>query len=108
MGVELKDKIMSNYSREVERQQSITAGIRFCVYSVLGQSPLMCHNGVVGNMAKFQSSHPVSFPWQGEYDSLFIVFSLLGGYRMLHFISVVLSGLVVGRLVMVAWGRRSY
>ena len=85
MGVELKGKIMSNYSREVERQQSITTGIGFCVDSVLGQSPLMCHNSVVGNTA-----------------------SLLGRYRMLHFISVILSALVVGRLLMVSWGRRSY
>ena len=38
MGVKLKGKIMSNYSKEVELQQGITTGIGFCVYNVLEYS----------------------------------------------------------------------
>ena len=34
MGVKFKGKIMSNYFKEVEYQQSITTGIGFCVYSL--------------------------------------------------------------------------
>ena len=35
-GVELKCKIMLNYSRRVSCQQGITTGFGFCVYNVLG------------------------------------------------------------------------
>ena len=109
--MEFKDKIMSNYSKEVEWQQGITTGIGFCVYSVLEYSHLLCHNGVVVSMPQFKSSGLGSLTGRGKYDLLLNVWyseSFVKEKQTPHFIFVVWSALVVGGCLMVAGVRKSY
>ena len=73
MGVKFKGKIMSNYSKEVERKQGITTGIGFCLYRVLEYPRLLCHNGVVVSIAEYKFNGLVSLPRCGKYDLLLSV-----------------------------------
>ena len=68
MGVEFKDKIILNYSREVEWQQGITTQIGFLVHS-----QNWCVNSVAINTQVFYCSCPWSFLERGEYEMLFNV-----------------------------------
>ena len=111
MGVKLKGKIKSNYSKEVEWQQGITTGIGFCVYSVLEYSRSFCVNFLVVSMSQFKPSGLASLPWRGKYDLLLNVWyseSFVKEKQAPHFIFVAWSGLVVGGCLMVAWGGKSY
>ena len=92
MGVELKGKIMSNYSKEVEWQQGTTTGIGFCVYIVLEYSCWLCYNDVVVRMSEFKSSLLGSLPWRSKYDLLLNVWyseSFVKEKQTPHFIFMV-------------------
>ena len=107
MGVEFKDKIVSNYSKEVEWQQGITTGIRFYAYSVLEYSRLLCHNGVVVSMSEFKSSGLGSLPESDKYDLLLNVWYsefFIKEKQVPHFILVVWSVVVVDGYLIAAWG----
>ena len=70
MGVKFKGKIMSNYSKQVERKQGITTGIGFCLYRVLANPQLLCHNGAVVSIAEYKFNGLGSLPRRGKYDLL--------------------------------------